>query len=230
MSTPQINELDSCLSELDNILNSLLTTNFYYEYFITNGDYFESRIEGEVLSSKGQPMLDLLFDHMIIQLDKLLELHNQLSRCIVNVNHKNLMNTLQVHWKRIYDNKEKIILWRNKIVAHSGEQSKNYVPHYKIDPEYQKTIPEIISMARYAVTYIWAVLSNILTHYMEATDKKYEDMYNIKYVGTTTELLAKAILNEKKVFSAINKDLKKNGFKPVIFCGYEKWPMNRVSE
>ena len=103
------NELDSCLSELDNILNSLMTANFYQEYLITNGPSFGNEIENILMLDKVQPLSDILFEHMIIQLDKLFEIHSQLGKCLVNINQKKLMLSLKEDWKDIYKNKGKII-------------------------------------------------------------------------------------------------------------------------
>ena len=222
------NELDSCLSELDNILNSLMTANFYQEYFITNGPSFGNEIQNTLMLDKVQPLSDIIFEHMIIQLDKLFEIHSQLGKCIVNINQKKLMRALKADWKAIYKNRGKIILWRNKLITHSKKQSKNYVPYYKVDPNYRKTISDIFCISRYAVTYLWAILSNINTQFLESTEAKYEEMNNLEKEDAT-QLLAKTIINEKKFFKEINNNLKKNGFGPVIFCGYEKWPMNNVS-
>lgn len=222
------NELDSCLSELDNILNSLMTANFYQEYLITNGPSFGNEIENILMLDKVQSLSDIIFEHMIIQLYKLFEIHSQLGKCLVNINQKKLMQSLKEDWKDIYKNKGKIILWRNKLITHSEKQSKNYVPYYKVDPNYRKTIYEIFSISRYAVTYLWAILRNITTQFVESTETKYEEMNNLEKEDAI-RLLAKTIINEKKFFKKINNNLKKNGFDSVIYCGYEKWPMN-VSE
>jgi hypothetical protein len=87
----------------------------------------------------------------------------------------------------------------------------------------------IISVSRYAVIYIWAIISNLHNAYMDATFTKEEYKNSMIKVGGM-EVLSKAIYDERQFWKKINDKLKKNNFRPVSFCGYEEWPMKMVDE
>jgi len=225
------NEFYSCLNELDNILNNLMTTNYYFEFFVTYIPSLRDEAhDSELLRiDKIQPILDILIDNMIIQLDKIFEIQPQLGSSLKQNNQLKILQVIKNSWSLIKENKDKINDWRNQFVAHSSEQSKNYISYHKFDPDYLVTFQRIISTSRYVVTYLWAILRNILEDFMEATGTKYEEMKEIERVDKI-EFLSKAINNEKNFFEQINLELEQNGFKPVIFCGYETWPMKTVSK
>lgn len=222
------NELDSCLSELDNILNSLMTSNFYLQYFIVYGPKLNIEVDKTIFVDNVQPIRDILLDNMIMQLDKLDELQPQLGKCLKDIGKENLIKVLKEFWLIIVQNRKKINEWRNKIVAHSKEQSKNYVSYHKLDPEYSETIQNILFASRYAVTYIWGLLRNINEEFAQITEKKYQELNEVKKEDSV-ELLAKIIHQEKDFFSKMNDKLTNSGYEPAIFCGYDKWPMNNVS-
>lgn len=216
-------QLQSCLKELDNILNSLMSSNFYLEYTMT---YNPIVTDNEFKSVKASihtidPLIDILFESMVIQLYKFFELHPVLTKCLKDLNEIDLLRTLY----RINQSRSKIRIWRNSIITHSGDQSLNYVPYHIVDPSYNESRRIIVSVSRYAVIYIWAILDNIHDEYMTATLTKEEDRNSLIRIEAT-EVLSQTIINEKKFWKEANEELINNEYKPVRFCGYEKWPMN----
>jgi type IV secretory pathway VirB4 component len=224
-------QLQSCLNELDNILNSLMSSNFYFQFsliydpIVTDKEFKSLKPSLNTLD----PLIDILFESMVIQLYKLFEVQPFLAKCLKDSGKIDLLRILKDSWSRIERGRDKIIFWRNKFISHSRDQSLNYVSYHILDSKYNETRKIIVSSSRYAVTYIWAVLSNIHSEYMGATLIKEEEKNSmIKLDGT--EILTKAILDEKYFWKDVNEQLKKKGYRPVAFCGYEEWPMKMVGD
>lgn len=231
MIDPKLEQLYSCLNELDNIVNSLMASNYYFEYYSASTSVLMDSEYEQIITriDKIQPVLDILFDNMIIELDKLFEIQPQLGKCLKEIGNVKLLQSLKKHWSIIEKNRIKIKEWRNKIIAHSQDQSLDYISYHKLDPDYATTLETVPLTSRYATAYIWAIIRNIYEHYKEAIDIKYNEFDRVKRIDRI-ELLSKLIVGEKKFVLEVNNDLKQNGFEEVIFCGYEKWPMSIISD
>lgn len=172
------------------------------------------------------PLFDMLFESMVIHLYKLFELHPILSKCLKESNQLDLLRILKNGWCTILKTKPKVNIWRNRIISHSGEQSVNYKHFDILDPQYNETRNLIVTTSRYAVIYIWAILGNIHSDYMNATLSKEQHKNSLIRVDGM-EILTKAIHDEKIFWKEVNSVLNK-GYRPVSWCGYEEWPMKLV--
>jgi hypothetical protein len=207
-----------------------MSSNFYFEYCIT---YSPIVTDKEFVSLKQSlhtidPLIDILFESMVIQLYKFFELHRILTKCLKDSSKIGLLSALKKPWNKIDKSASIIRIWRNEIISHSRNQSINYIPYHVLDPNYNESRKFIVSVSRYAVIYIWAIIDNIHTDYMSATLTKEEDKNSLVRVEAT-EVLSQTIINERKFWKEVNEELKKDKYKPVRFCGYEKWPMNPAS-
>jgi len=223
-------ELDSCLIELEHILSGLMASNYYFQYYVESVPTLNTEFQS--VSSKIDnigPIQDILLESMIIQLDKLFEIQPQLGKCLKEINQTKLTQVLKDDWMIIKKNHDTITMWRNGMVAHSTQQSKNYLPYHKLDPNHIETQESILSTSRFAVIYLWAIVRNILPYFQKAMDRKDQLNEGLKVVDKF-EFLATIIHNEKKFFTKINEDLKKNSLETIIFCGYDDWPINTKNE
>lgn len=221
-------QLESCLNELDNILNSLISSNFYFEYsMIYNPIVTDKEFKSKASLETIDPLIDILFESMVIQLYKLFEIQPILTKCLANLNKIELLKILRKPWSHIQQSRNKITIWRNKIISHSREQSSNYLSYNLLDPTYNKSRKMIITVSRFAVIYIWAIINNIHDEYMNATFMKEENKNSLIRVDAI-EALSQAINDEKKFWNEVNIELRQKGYRLVSFCGYEEWPMKMV--
>lgn len=176
-------------------------------------------------ADKTELVIDIIFESMILSLYKFYELQPKLARYLYQQGHTKLLEALKEPWQVIRKGHRRISLWRNKIVAHSGEQSADYAFYTKIDPTYNKTRIAVITLSRYVVLYTWAVLGNIRKDFMKSSGELAEERSLVEGLAGI-DILEMATGSEIVFSHLINRKLRKGRLKPVIFRGYNEWPMD----
>lgn len=102
-----------------------------------------------------------MWDYLVLNLFKLIEIHDSILGKILNDNDATeLEKCLEPSWEVIKDIEVKIRVFRHSI-AHSKEQSNNYVSFMDMDPDYYQTQTKIIVAAGAAVFYICGIFENM---------------------------------------------------------------------
>jgi hypothetical protein len=221
--------LQSCLRELELILDKLISLNFYNQYWLTSptSSLMFMDVNPMMNTDMVNPLFDIMFENMVLQLYKLYEMQPILAKCLVDVSKKDLLKALKEPWRSIYKWHDKIYEWRNKIVSHSKEQSLMHIPYHNLDPDYNKTRIGVVSVSRYAVLYIWGIVGNVSEEFKESTRARAEEMQQIQELEGM-EILQIAVQNELKYSRSLNRTLRNAGFKTVKFRGYNDFPMSPI--
>ena len=138
-----------------------------------------------------------------------------------------ILSTLKPFWKQIQAERQMITLWRNEIVAHSASRAKDSKLFNEIDPNYHENIEKILIISRYSVIYLWALIVNLFSEYDDVWNKKDQKTLNNEK-WEINELLTNIIHKEKIFFQKVNSSMEIKKSHKTIFCGYDKWPMNKV--
>ena len=210
----------ACLIELEHILDDLMTLN----YELQESNYNMTTSDSEEKFNRYDRLKDVLFDLTVIRLYQLFEIHSLLGKHMTK-NKTKLLPILKPQWKIILNEKNNITFWRNEIVAHSFKRANDFQLYNELDPNYDKSITEILKISRYAVIYLWSLRGNLHEEYELAWKIKDQKMSRLKYFDSAT-LLTKIISSEKRYFDQTHVLLKKNNFLTVPFCGYDDWPMS----
>jgi hypothetical protein len=222
-------DIQSSLKELENLHDRLMTFNFYFQQFIISpeSELMFFAVPSNIPADKTEPIIDIIFESMVLTLSKFYELQPQLVKYVYQQGQKKLLESLKDPWKIINAGRSRINLWRNRIVAHSGEQSVNYTHYTKIDPAYNNTRIAVVTISRYVVLYIWAILGNIQKQYFTASDALAEERASAEGLEGI-RILEKAAESEIVFSHVINRCLRSKKLRFVNFRGYNEWPMGLI--
>lgn len=221
----KINE-EHLIIQLNRIGNQLMLSNHFVEdivsklpKFIVEGTEQHTGIEQNLA------MLDILFDHIILQLDQLLEIEPfiQLAEVKTYPSHE-LTKSLKKIIEPIQIMEKKIRIFRNNLVAHVKDQVFDFKPMQKLDPDYNNTLRQINLLSRLAVCYILGLFANLPDYALAMIEK--ENLSNdIEADVEFIEWWAKMKEEEKGIIERTNEVLRKNGFQIIKLPNYSTYPI-----
>jgi len=152
----------------------------------------------------------ILMDYLIINLSRLLEIHPILAKNLREIGEEMLEKSLQDFWQPIQKQAERIMTWRNKIVAHADERAKKILTYPEVDENYEFFPREVFLMSVCALLYTAGISRNIPESVASIeSHKRYtrypKNAFKIVEWQETHKELGQLIENAKKT-------LEKNGY------------------
>lgn len=224
-SSTEVNE-NYLIIQLSRIVNQLMLANYFVEkvtkklptLVITGTEKYTGLEENQAL-------LDILFDHIIIQLYQFLEIEPFIQRVEAKTYpHHELTKSLKEIVKPIRKMEGKIRLWRNNIVTHSKQQVFNFVPFHILDPDYMETLRNINLLSRLAVCYLIGLFVNI-PDYTLAMVEKHNLGRGVEADTGFKEWWFNMKKTEKEIVDKANNELKKSGFEIIKRPSYKSYPI-----
>lgn len=157
----------------DNVFEKLLKITSDYEKEIkekyNNQSITEEEFKQEFLKTmetnpeviKVKKLSSILMDYLIINLSKLLEIHPTLAKNLRETGEEMLEKSLQDFWQPIQKQAERIMEWRNKIVAHADERTKKILTYPEVDKNYEFFPREVFLMSVCALLYTAGISRNV---------------------------------------------------------------------
>lgn len=162
----ELTESESIIISFNDVLSRLIKSNYFFEELVEKApDFVIKGIKSQEVK-KMDLMFDVLLEYSILQITNFFEILPKLS--IVErktFDNAILSKSLKIILEQIQKNESKIKIWRNKVVAHSKEQSRDYIPYYIRDQDYVETFKNVLLTSRLIVHYGTNFLQNLPTDY-----------------------------------------------------------------
>lgn len=225
MSVKKI-DVTSFIIELNDILNQLLLTNYFIESIIRKiPDFYVPATKKFTGLEENEALLDILVDHLIIHLDKFLEIEKYIHQVEIKTYPKHeLTRNLKLLIKPIRKMETKIHQWRNDVVVHSENKTFQFIPYHKLDEDYTTTLRKVFSCSRLLVLYIIGFFQNVpdwesaMLHYHLLKKDVKSDTEFKKWQSDMKKI-------EKELLQKTNKSLLKNGFDLISSPNYYNYPI-----
>lgn len=160
---------------------------------------------------KDKFLVKSMWEHIILNLYKLIEIHDSILGKILNENKAiDLEKCLEPSWSVIRDLREKICLYRNSI-AHSKDQANNYISFMDMDTDYYQTQTKLIVAANAAIFYISGIFENLPDLYSNSRVSLKFKLDKIKEWHPHDEI-TNARQSAIDVLNITNETLVKNGY------------------
>jgi len=178
----------------------------------------EAKIDPEL--PKNKFMVKSMWEHLILNLYKLIEIHDSVLGKILSDNDvTDLEKCLEPSWNAIKKLDGKIRTFRHSL-AHSKELANNYVSFMDMDPDYYQTQTQIIVAANAAVFYISGIFENLTDLYKNSRISFDVKIKNIKKWPPLDEI-GNAKKDAIKILTKINLNLKESGYTPAHLMDYD---------
>ena len=215
MNNQEINPTESCFIELNSIgyrLTWASETLFKHAQLLPD---FVIKGNEPTYASIHKFMVRSMWEYMILNLYKLLEIHDSiLGKILKKLDATELEKSLEECWKPIKELKKEIGNFRN-ILAHSKDQANNYYSYMDKDPNFYKTQTKVIIATKAAILYISEIFENLSDVNEIATISHQARVGSMKLWYPQNEL--PSVDKElKKILEKTKKSLNDNGF---IFVG-----------